>query len=108
MAASRKPSDTVVELQPETHERLQRISKEEHRPVAEIVTDLVDRYEHQLFWKRANESMDQLRADPVAWEDYKQEMQLSQDDSSVLLDEEPYFTPEEEEEIRAAARAEGR
>ncbi len=56
------------------------------------------------FWDEVNTSVDRLRADRAAWNDYKGEIEFLQGGSTL---EEPYFTPEEEEEI-AAARAEGR
>jgi hypothetical protein len=108
MESQKKPIPPVVELLPDTHERLQRISQELHRPVGQVVTDLVDRYERDLFWTQVNESVERLRSDPAAWKDYREEIEFLQGGSLDSLDDEPYFTPEEEEEIRAAARAESR
>lgn len=107
MQAHDKHPRPVIEVLPDTHERLQRLSREQHRPMGEIVTDLLDRYEREQFWDEVNASVDRLRADPVAWKDYRDEVEFLQRGSDVVVDE-PYFTPEEEEEIRAAARAEGR
>jgi hypothetical protein len=109
MESQKKPIPPVVELLPDTHERLQRISQKLHRPVGQVVTDLVERYEREEFWREVNESVNRLREDPVAWKSYKDEIALLEGGSMDGLEqEEPWFTPEEEEEIRAeAARSRG-
>ena len=78
--------------------------------MGEIVTDLVARYERDRFWTRVNESVERLRADPVAWKDYQDEIAFFEGGSMDGLErEEPYFTPEEEQEIRDNhARTQGR
>ncbi len=48
MQAHDKLPHLVIEVLPTTHERLQRLSKEQHRPMGEIVTDLLDRYEREI------------------------------------------------------------
>lgn len=107
MEAANKPKRPLIEVVPDTYGRLQRLSRELHRPVGEIVTDLLDRYEREEFWRHVNESVIRLREDPAAWKDYKDEVEFLQGSSNEVLDD-PYFTPEEEEAIRAAAPAEGR
>lgn len=109
MTAQKRPSPPVVKLHPETHARLRQLSNEQHRPMGEIVTDLLKRYEREEFWRKVNESVERLREDPVAWKDYQDEIASLQGGSMDRLEhEEPWFSPEEEEEIRAeAARSRG-
>jgi hypothetical protein len=105
MAALRKQSAPAVKLTPETHARLQKLSKQEARPMGEIVTALVADYERQKFWQEVNASVERLRADPAAWRDYKEEVALLEGGSMDGLEQEPpYFTPEEDAEIRAESR----
>jgi hypothetical protein len=110
MTASRKSSPPVVKLKPETHAKLQEWSREEHRPMGEIVTDLVERYEEERFWTRVRGQLAALKADPVAWQDYLDELALfDQMAGDGLEHEEPYDEPAEEEEIQQqAAHAHGR
>lgn len=108
MEAHDKSARPLIEVMPDTHERLQRLSRELHRSAGEIVTDLVDRYERELFWKQANEAVERLRADPVAWNDYLREIEFLQDGSMDGLEDDPYFTPEEEGEIRATHQSSSR
>lgn len=110
MTAQKRPSPPVVKLQPETHARLRRLSHEQQRPMGEIVTDLLERYERDEFWRQVKESVDRLREDPVAWKDYKDEIALLEGGSMDGLEEDDsWFAPEEEEKIRAeSARTQGR
>jgi hypothetical protein len=104
MEATNKPKRPLIEVVPDTYGRLQRLSRELDRPVGEIVTDLLDRYEQEEFWHKVNESVNRLREDPVAWKDYKDEIALLEGGSMDGLEQEdPWFTPVEEEEIRAEA-----
>ena len=108
MSAQRKPTYPVVKISPASHAKLQALAANENRPMGEIVNELIDRYEREAFWRAVNASVERLRADPVAWQEYKAEIALLEGGSmDGLEDEEPYFTPEEVEAIRAEARAAG-
>lgn len=111
MTAMRRPSVPTVELKPATHAKLQAIAQEEDRPMGELVTFLVDRYEKERFWRGARADYERLRANPEAWKDYQNEVAAWEGLLGDGLENEPaYFTPEEEREIRerAAARAASR
>lgn len=99
-----------VRVENATIVKLRAISKNEKRPISQIVTDLVKKYEKDKFWREMHESFARLREDPVAWKEYQDELTLW--DSTTgdgLENEEPYYTPEEEEEINAEyARTYGR
>lgn len=107
MTAMKHPTATVVKLKPETHARLQAIAKQEDKPMGEVVTTLLDRYEHERFWASVRESYQRLREDPVAWKDYAE----GEDDLDITMvqevsEEDRYYTREEEQEILAKALAE--
>lgn len=72
-----------------------------------MLTDAVVRYEKERFWRQAHAEYAELRSDPEAWSEFQAEVAILEGGSMDGLDgEEPYYTPEEEEEIRAeAARA---
>jgi predicted transcriptional regulator len=109
MTAAKDPHAPIVELQPETHRRLQRLAANQHRPMGDVVTDLLERYEKDAFWDEVSQSINRLRADPEAWQDYQEEIALLEGGSLDGLEDDPYFTPEEEEKIRAeSARSKGR
>ena len=93
---------TTVELNLDTYARLQAIANEQNRQMSDIIADLLYRYEREKYWQEVNASVERLRADPVAWRDYQEEIRFFQGGSmDGLEDEEPYFTAEEEAEIRA-------
>jgi len=95
MSAQRKPQP-VVKLAPETHARLQAWSRDEHRPMGEIVTDLVERHEEERFWTRVRGQLANVKANPAGWHDYLDELALfDQASGDGLEHQEPYYTPEE-------------
>jgi len=100
----------VVKLKPATHAKLQEIAKEQHRPMGDVITELIERYEREQYWKGVHEDYERLRSDPVAWQDYVDEVRSLEGGSmDGLQNEEPYFTAEEEAAIRAEhARTQGR
>lgn len=63
----------------------------------------LDGHECDQFWDEVSESLNRLRADPDAWSEYLQEIELLEGGSMDGLHDDPYFTPEEAEEIRAEA-----
>lgn len=105
MTVRQKSSNCVVNISAASHAKLQEFSRSEHRTMGKIVDELIKRYDDEQFWMRARESVERLRADPVAWQDYMDEL-LEWDvmGSDGLENEEPYYTPEEEQQILANAR----
>jgi hypothetical protein len=101
MTAQKRPAAQVVKLHPDTHARLRRLSREQDRPMGEIISDLLERYDRDEFWRQVTASVERLQGDAAAWEDYRQEITALE--TTSLDDEEPYFTPEEEDAIRRDA-----
>lgn len=110
MTASKRSSAPAVKLNPATHAKLLTLARSDDRPMGDIITQLVDRYEEERFWKDLHASVEALRADPVAWKDYQDEIHFFEGGSlDGLENEEPYYSPDEEDAIRARhARTEGR
>lgn len=103
-------ASSSIRVEEETLARLRVLSKDEKRSIGQIVTDLVKKYERDKFWKEMHEGFTRLRADPIAWKEYQEETALWDSGAAdALRNEEPYYTPEEEEEINAEyARTYGR
>ncbi len=74
MTAMTKSPSPMVKVSASTHAKLRDLSDHQHRPMGEIVTELVDRYEDELFWAEAKQQITRLKSDPVAWKDYLDEM----------------------------------
>lgn len=92
----------TVRVEKKLHDTLRELSKAEHRPIGEVIEDAIAKYEKDKFWKGVHEDYARLRANPEAWEDYQREVALWDSLSNDGLEnEEPYYTPEEEEAIRA-------
>ena len=90
----------TVRVEDSLHATLREIVAEEHRPIGQVIEDAIQRYQKEKFWQGVQEDFARLRADPVAWGNYQDEVMLW--DSTTgdgLKDEEPYYTSEEEKEI---------
>jgi Ribbon-helix-helix protein, copG family len=100
---------TTVRVDEQLADTLRELAREEGRPIGRIIEDAVTRYQKERFWKGVHEDFLRLRSDPVAWKDYQDEIASIETGSLDWLDREPpYYTPEEEEEIRAEfARTQG-
>lgn len=106
MTAMRRASAPMVKLKPKTHAKLQEIARDEERPMGELVAFLVDRYEKERFWRQVRADYARLKADPVAWKEYTDEIEAWDSLSGDGLEnEEPYYSPDEEREILAEAAA---
>ena len=105
MTAMRKPAGVPVKISAANHLRLQEWAAADHRPMGEIVNELIERYDRERFWQTAREQLARLKEDPVAWQDYLDEIEeLDALAGDGLEDEEPYYSVEEEREIIARAR----
>ena len=104
VTAMRKAPGVPVKISAANHLRLQEWAAEDNRPMGEIVNELIERYDRERFWQTAREQLAQLKADPVAWQEYLDEIEeLDALAGDGLEDEEPYYSPEEEREIIARA-----
>ncbi|MDQ3539377.1 MAG: ribbon-helix-helix protein, CopG family [Chloroflexota bacterium] len=92
----------TVRVEKKLHDTLRELAKSEHRPIGKVIEDAVAKYEKDKFWKEMHEGFARLRADPVAWKEYQDDAAVWDTMSSDGLEnEEPYYSPEEEAEIRA-------
>lgn len=93
---------TTVRVDDALHATLVELSKEEHRSIGQVIEAAVQHYRRERFWEEVEASVARLRVDPVAWQDYQDEIALLEGGSMDGLEHEPsYFTAEELEEIRA-------
>lgn len=92
---------TTVRVEDKLAAKLREIASEEHRPIGQVIDDAVTQYRRDKFWREVEASVERLRADPVAWKDYRGEIAILEGGSmDGLKDEDPYYTAEEGEEIR--------
>jgi hypothetical protein len=100
---------TTVRVDDKLAATLRKLAVEERRPIGQVIEDAVARYQKEKFWRGVHEDFARLRSDPAAWKDYQDELALFEGGSMDGLEQEPpYYTPAEEEEIRAQhARTEG-
>jgi hypothetical protein len=93
---------TTVRVDEHVAARLRTIAAEEHRSIGQIVADAVSQYQKEKFWAEVYESYARLRDDPEAWQMFQNEIAVFEGGSmDGLEDEPPYYSAEEEAEIRA-------
>lgn len=96
-------ASSSIRVEEKTIAALRVIARDEHRPIGQIVTDLVERYQREKFWRDMHDAFSRLKADPQAWADYQSEVALWDSIAGeTLANEPPYYSPEEEERLRAA------
>lgn len=101
-------ASTVIRVDERTSSTLRALAEEQHKPIGQVVKDLVERYEHDRFWAGLHDDFARLKADPSAWADHKAEVTAFEGGSlDGLAAEEPYYTPDEETEIEAHAKSQG-
>jgi hypothetical protein len=90
-------ASTTVRVDERTRELLREWSKEQRRPIGEIIAEMVEQQQKERFWREMHEDFARLRADPDAWQGYQDE--LADWDATLmdgLEDEEPYYGEAEE------------
>lgn len=94
---------TTVRVDDTLHAKLREIADEEHRSIGQVIEDAIEEYRRAKFWQGAYEDYARLKADPMAWQDYQNEIALwdSLTDDG-LVGEEPYYTLEDEAAIDGA------
>lgn len=99
---------TVIRVEEKTHATLRSWSDEQDKSIGMVVSDLVEQQQRARFWRQVHDDYARLQSDPLAWKEYRDEVALLEGGSmDGLENEEPYYTPQEEEEIRAHARSQG-
>lgn len=93
---------TTVRVDDRMHAILRGLAEDEHRSIGQVIEAAVTQYQKETFWRGVQDDFARLRSDPAAWQDYQDETALFEGASMDGLEHEaPYYTPEEEEEIRA-------
>ncbi len=69
-------ASTTVRVDTRTREVLREWSMEQHKPIGEIIADLVQQQEQERFWQEMHEDFARLRADADAWQGYQDELAI--------------------------------
>lgn len=89
-------ASTTVRVDPRTHAMLRELSEQEHKSIGQLVTEAVEKYRDEKFLQEMEEALANLKADPVAWKDYQDEIALWDTTSGDGLEnEEPYYDDSE-------------
>ena len=64
-------ASSSIRVEEKTVSALRKLSETEQRPIGQIVTDLVERYQEEKFWQAMHDGFAALRQDPAAWQFYR-------------------------------------
>jgi hypothetical protein len=97
-----------VEVDEKTFARLQEWCEQESKSMSQVLAELVERHERDLFWRQMRTAYRRLQADRNAWREYQKETALLEGGSmDGMENEESYYSQNEEIEIRAYAKSQG-
>ncbi len=89
---------TSIRVDPRTHSALRDLSEQEHKSIGQVVSDAVEQYQKEKFWREYHEDYAKLRADPKAWLEYQNEVSLWDTLSGDGLEnEEPYYADDHDD-----------
>jgi hypothetical protein len=109
MSEKRKPPNPVVGISSANHSRIRALAMNENGPMGESPNDLIDRHDEEQFWRRVRDQLGQLKSNPVAWQDYMQEIaEWDGMASDGLENEEPYDSTENGGAFATAAEPQDR
>jgi hypothetical protein len=96
----------IVRIDEHTYAKLRERAQQQHKPIGQIVSELVEAQETERFWREMREDCERLRTDSDGWSAYQAEVTLFEGGSMDGLEQEDsYYTPEEEAEIVEFAKS---
>src|SRR5680860_50649 len=76
LSAGSREMATTVRVDDQLHVKLREIASEERRPIGQVIEAAIAHYQKERFWQEVEASVERLRADPVAWQEYRKEIAL--------------------------------
>jgi len=87
---------TAIRVDSQLAATLRALSIEEGRPISQVIEDALSQYQKEKFWREVENSVERLRANPVAWKEYQDEIRFFEGGSTDRLEnEESYYTKAE-------------
>ena len=83
-------STTTIRVEQGTRDLLARLAQSQKRPMSQIVSEAIAKYEEDLFWQKAREGYERMNADPEDRAAYDAETRLWDASLADGLDELPY------------------
>lgn len=88
---------SLIRVSNETRDKLVRIAEFQHSSIGEVVEVAAAKLERELFWQQVNEAYARLKADPVAWAEYQEELKFWDAMSGDGLEDYPYEYDDDDE-----------
>lgn len=68
------PSSRTIRVSDEVYKKLYSLAMADSKTVAGVIAELIREREDRVFFQQLNEEALRLRADPVAWKEYQDEL----------------------------------
>lgn len=85
-----KAKSKAVKIPAAAHAHLAELAADQERPMGDLVADLIEKERRRAFWQETNAAYARLRADPVAWADWRAEIKSMEGTLMDGLDEYPW------------------
>lgn len=82
-------STTTIRIDQRTHTVLAELAEKQHTTIMAVLARAVRDLENRLWWQEVHASYAQLKADPVAWQDYQDECKVWEATLMDGLEDEP-------------------
>jgi predicted transcriptional regulator len=89
-------ASTSIRISRSTHQKIKNIADREHKPIGDVVSDAIERYERDEFRRAVHESFRALREDPAEWLSYQEETELWEQTNGDGLESEPPYEEAEQ------------
>ena len=93
-------ASSSIRVAEKTVSALRKLSETEQRPIGQIVTDLVERYQEEKLWQAMHDGFAALRQDPAAWQEYQDGVAAWDAISGETLNDEPPYLSSNDMETR--------
>lgn len=81
----------TVKIPLEAHAKLAALARERHRPMSDILADLIEQARRQTRLEALNAAFARLRADPAAWAEYQAEIRSMEGTLMDGLKDDPWI-----------------
>lgn len=85
-----KAKSKAVKIPADAHAHLAELAADQERPMGDLVAGLIEKERRRAFWEEANAAYGRLRADPVAWADWRAEIKSMEGTLMDGLEEYPW------------------
>lgn len=89
-------ASTNIRVDSRTHATIRDVSQRQHKSIGQVVADAIEQYQEDIFWQEMEDALTRLKANPVAWQDYQDEIAFWDTTSGDGLEQEELDNEDED------------